>query len=83
MSTPLRMVVAAVGVTAVIAVAVTVVRMVSSSATQTGPPAPTSDTGVQTSPTAHRVDPPAPDRSYWTEERMREANPAPAPIQEE
>jgi hypothetical protein len=83
MSAPLRTVVAAVGVAAVIAAAVIVVRMASSPATETGHPVPMGDAGVQSSPTAHRLDPPTADRTYWTEERMRDANPAPAPIQEE
>lgn len=81
MSVPLRAVIAATGITAVITIVVIAVRAGFPSTAETGRPVPADETSVQSSPTAHRPESP-PDRTYWTEERMRSARPAPAPTQE-
>ncbi|MEU6713531.1 hypothetical protein ABZ897_18765 [Nonomuraea sp. NPDC046802] len=71
-----RTVLAAVGTAVLIAVAVLAVRMATSQSAD-GP------RSTPVAPTAHRAETPAPGEDYWTDERMRQASPAPAPVHTE
>ncbi|GAA3235188.1 hypothetical protein GCM10020216_056670 [Nonomuraea helvata] len=77
-----RTVLAAAATAVLIALAVIVVRMATSQPAEGARPTP-ADTGIPASPTAHRVATPTPAEDYWTDERMRRASPAPAPVQTE
>ncbi|MFC4015040.1 hypothetical protein ACFOY2_48045 [Nonomuraea purpurea] len=74
-----RTVLAAVGTAVLIAVAVIAVRL----ATSQSADGPRSTPGAPAAPTAHRAETPAPGEDYWTDERMRQASPAPAPVHTE
>ncbi|GGK92904.1 hypothetical protein Sme01_59460 [Sphaerisporangium melleum] len=71
-----KTIIAAVGTVFLVALVVVTVRIVTSpSADVDGV-----DPADPAAPTAHRVESPGPAEDYWTEERMRDASPAPAPV---